>query len=443
MSGRLIHAQRAPLLLALLIVVLCGAILSAPPAQADSIRAGQWYLDAWKIEEAWKVSRGDGITVAVVDSGVDATHPDLVGQVLPGLNASDDKEGHGTSMASLIAGQGRNGNGQGAYGIAPGAKILPFSSDLAGMYQDTGKIVEGIRLAADSPARIINLSVASATPSPQMAEAVEYALRKGKLLVAAGGNTPDVPASGPIYPAAYPGVLGAGGLDRQGAPSSNAIAGSWISISGPGTDVPAACTAKTRYCIGTGSSNATALTSGVAALVWSAHPDWTANQVIKRLIDTANRPTGGAEIPSNSFGWGSVSPRQALNSTDPPGPADVNPLIGKRGLTPSTAPTTPGTNTTPNAATPPPNTPVAGAPPVDTATGDKSDDGSNLVPIAAGGAGAVVLIAVVTALLIRNRRRARAEEEAAARAYAAPNPHWSGGPQQPPYNNGGWPPYQN
>ncbi|MYW00200.1 S8 family serine peptidase [Streptomyces sp. SID3343] len=442
MSGRLIHAQRAPLLLALLMVVLLGAVWTAPPARADSVRAAQWYLDSWKIEEAWKVSTGKGITVAVVDSGVDASHPDLVGQVLPGLNASDDKEGHGTGMASLIAGQGRNGNGQGAYGIAPGAKILPFSSDLAGMYQDTGKIIDGIRLAADSPARIINLSVGSSRPSPQLAAAVEYAQSKGKLLVAAGGNTTETPGPGPIYPAAYPGVLGVGGLDRQGAPSSNAIAGSWISISGPGTDVPAACTKTTHYCIGTGSSNAAALTSGVAALVWSAHPDWTANQVIKRLIDTANRPTGGAEVPSDSFGWGSVSPRQALNSTDPPGPAEVNPLIGKRGLMPSTAPQT---GSAPNTATPQPATPAAAAPPVDKATGSTSDDdnSTNLVPIAAGGAGVAVLVAVGAALIIRNRRRARAEEEAAARAYAAPNPQWSGGPQPPPYGNGGWPPYQN
>src|SRR4051794_6386252 len=111
MSGRLVHARGASLLLALLMLVLVSGTWSAPPARADSVRAAQWYLDACKIDEAWKASRGTGVTVAVIDPGVDAKHADLAGQVLPGLNDSADKEGHGTMMASLIAGQGRFANG--------------------------------------------------------------------------------------------------------------------------------------------------------------------------------------------------------------------------------------------------------------------------------------------------------------------------------------------
>lgn len=107
MSGRLIRAPRLFVSLGLLLAVLIGAGRFAPPARAESIRAQQWYLDTWKIEEVWKTTRGAGITVAVIDSGVDATHPDLVGQTLPSLNASGDEDGHGTGMASLIAGQGR------------------------------------------------------------------------------------------------------------------------------------------------------------------------------------------------------------------------------------------------------------------------------------------------------------------------------------------------
>ncbi|MYW05629.1 S8 family serine peptidase, partial [Streptomyces sp. SID3343] len=245
MRGRRQTIRPAALAPALITTAL-GVVGAASPARADSVRAAQWYPDAWKIDEAWKVSRGNGITVAVIDTGVDATHPDLAGQVLPGLNASTDKDGHGTMMAGLIAGLGRSGNGQGAYGIAPDAKILPYNSALYDGIQNLDKVIDGIRRAADSSARIINLSIGVSTSAPQMADAVAYAQTKGKLLVAAGGNTPEFSGRSPVYPAVYPGVLGVSSLDRQGSPSTTAVAGSWISISGPGSDVPAACTSATR-----------------------------------------------------------------------------------------------------------------------------------------------------------------------------------------------------
>ncbi|GCD96367.1 S8 family serine peptidase [Embleya hyalina] len=397
MSGRPYRAQRLFVLLGTLLVLLVGPGFLAS-AHATSVRSQQWYLDSWKIDEVWNTTRGAGSIVAVVDSGVDTTHPDLTGQVLPSLSTPGDREGHGTGMASLIAGSGRSGNGEGVYGVAPASKILPFQA-VSGIFggNDPNSLANGIKLAADSPARIINLSVSSSQDFPAAREAVSYALAKGKLVIAAGGNAPKERDNSPVYPASYPGVLAVSAVNREGKPASNSVRGSWISLSAPGEEIPGACAAETRYCLSVGSSDAAALTSGVAALVWSVHPDWTANQVIRRLIDTANRPT--EPVPSDTFGYGAVSPRKALAATDTPGPADVNPLVGVRGDKPSAPPTAAASSAPTAAAAPPTST----APPA-TATG-RSDDGNNLlVPILIGTAAVVLLAAGATIVTMRRRR---------------------------------------
>ncbi|MFE3201145.1 S8 family serine peptidase [Embleya sp. NPDC059237] len=417
MSGRFARASQMSVVVGLLLTTMIGAGVSATPAHADSIRAQQWHLDTWKIDDIWRISRGAGVTVAVVDTGVDATHEDLAGRVLPSLNTPGDQEGHGTGMASLIAGQGRAGGGQGAFGVAPDSKILPFRINPAPVGGiDPASTAEGIRRAADSPAKVINLSVGIQLTIPELREAVAYALSKGKLLVAAGGNTPRNQSGVPVYPAAYPGVLSVSAVNRAGEPASNSVQGSWISLAAPGQDIPSACVTQTHYCLGTGSSDATALTSGVAALVWSVHPDWTANQVIRRLIDTANRPT--EPVPSDTFGYGAVSPRKALAATDTPGPADVNPLVGVRGDKPSAPPTT-GASSGPPAPTAPPASTAPSA-----AVAGKSDDGDSLlIPILIGTA-AVVVLGAGAAVVTMRRRRAR--ELAYHQAPLAPPPYHQG-----------------
>ncbi|MFI6580526.1 S8 family serine peptidase [Embleya sp. NPDC050493] len=429
MSGRLTRTFRMSVTLGVLLIIMVGAGHFAPRAHADSIRAQQWYLDTWKIDDVWKTTRGAGVTVAVVDSGVDTTHVDLVGQILPSLNTTGDQDGHGTSMASLIVGQGQAGGGQGVFGIAPSAKVLPFRTNPAPVGGvDQTSLAEGVRLAADSQARIINLSVGSKINTPALGEAVTYALSKGKLLIAAGGNTPLDRNGAPVYPAAYPGVLSVSAVDRNGAPAKNSVQGSWISLAAPGQDIPSACVTQTHYCLGTGSSDATALTSGVAALVWSVHPDWTANQVIRRLLDTANRPN--EPVPSDTFGYGAVSPRKALAATDTPGPADVNPLIGVRGDKPAPVP-----STSPSAAASAPVAPGGTTPPA--ATAAKSDDGDSLlVPILVGTIAAAALVAGATVIAVR-RRRARE----LAHRQAAAVPPWPTAPPAPPTYHPGAGPY--
>ncbi|MFD8994787.1 type VII secretion-associated serine protease mycosin [Streptomyces abikoensis] len=312
-------------------------ILVAPAslAQADTIRSQQWHLDAMQAETMWQTSTGSGVTVAVVDSGVDAELPDLQGQVLPGKDfsglegdAQSDYDGHGTGMAVLIAGSGKSNGGAGASGLAPGAKILPLrvanAKVPAAKVLTVDSVAAAIRYAADSNAKIINVSMGGRLENEAEAEAVNYALSKGKLIFAAAGN--DGEKGNPIeYPAAFPGVVGVAAVDQDIKATAESQHGPQVDLAAPGDNIVATCKGGTGLCRSHGTSDATALTSASAALLWSAHPDWTANQVLRVLINTAGGPKSG-EKRSDSIGYGVVRPRIALQNPGDPGPPDVSPL---------------------------------------------------------------------------------------------------------------------
>lgn len=380
-----------------------GGLVVVPPANAavEPMRPKQWYLEKWKIEEAWRISQGEGVTVAIIDSGVDATHPDLRGQIAGepfGAGDVDRPRGHGTGMASLIAGSGRGLGGQGVIGVAPKAKVVSYNV-VAPPDGTDFPYDKAIRQAADSPVKIISVSKTDGW-SPESAEAIAYAQSRGKLVVAASGNNDGAPGPNPPYPAAYPGVLGVGGYSNGGKLWSKSTTGYWVSVAGPGEDIATACTGPTRYCIGDGTSAATALTSGVAALLWAAHPDYTANQIIRVLIDSANKPPEGP-VPNDSYGWGNVSPRNALNWTGDPGPRDVNPLIGKRGNLPSSSPS-PQASSAP--ATGVPSAQPAPVVPDSIASSDDEGGGSDNVVLVVGAlVGGVVVLSGIVAVFIRSR----------------------------------------
>ncbi|MGW0657511.1 S8 family serine peptidase [Streptodolium elevatio] len=411
-------------------------LVAVPTARAavEPMRPKQWYLDKWKIDEVWKTTQGEGVTVALIDSGVDSTHPDLVGQVVGepyGTGDADSPRGHGTGMASLIAGTGRGADGQGIIGVAPKTKIVSYNvvMPLAGMdftYE------RAVRMAADSPAKIISVSKGDLS-SQALADAYAYALSRGKLVVASSGNL-GVPSPIPPYPAAYPGVLGVGGYSNGGKLWAGSVHGYWVSLAGPAEDVPAACTGPTRYCLGDGTSSAAALTSGVAALLWAEHPDYTANQIIKVLTDSANKPLEGP-VPNDALGYGNVSPRNALNWTGDPGPPDVNPLVGKRGNLPTTAPSgQPAPSTAPSAAPAP--APASTTPAADTAAeaaaGDDDGGGSDsLVPVVGILVGGVAVLTVIVWVYVRSRTNRRGPPGA-----GPPPPVPTHGPPPPP------PPYR-
>ncbi|UNM16826.1 type VII secretion-associated serine protease mycosin [Streptomyces formicae] len=312
--------------------------IAAGPAHADSIRSQQWHLDAMGAEEIWEISTGQGVKVAVIDSGVNATNPDLMGQVLKGKDlapkeAGDehtDYHGHGTSMAGLIAGTGESGGGDGAFGLAPGAKILPIRIPDSGWdINRSSKIKEynraasdGIRYATDEGAKVINMSQKVLEGSPELTAAVKYALDKGSLVFAGSGNDGD---NSQGYPASTPGVVGVGALGKDLKKTEESQWGPQVDVSAPGEEMVHACNGKTGLCKSHGTSDATAIASATAALIWSKHPEWTNNQVLRVMLNTISAPTSGNKR-NDYIGYGAVRPLRALKTPGDPGPADVFPL---------------------------------------------------------------------------------------------------------------------
>ncbi|AZM63244.1 type VII secretion-associated serine protease mycosin [Streptomyces sp. WAC 01438] len=317
---------------ALAAVLAAGLVfLPAAPAHADGIRARQWSLEAMHTDEAWRTTKGEGVTVAVLDTGVEADHPDLDGNVLTGedLVGFGAREGdrawarHGTAMAGIIAGHGHGpGNTDGVMGIAPEAKILPVRVILEDGDPSRAKarktrgnaLAEGIRWAADHGADVINLSLgddsASAHPEPGEDEAIQYALGKGVVVVASAGNGGEK-GDRISYPAAYPGVITATAVDRYGTRAPFSTRRWYATVSAPGVDVIIA-DPDHKYYEGWGTSAAAAFVSGAVALVRSAHPDLTPAQIKRLLEDTArNAPADGRD---DSRGFGFIDPAAAIEA---------------------------------------------------------------------------------------------------------------------------------
>ncbi|MGV9501827.1 type VII secretion-associated serine protease mycosin [Streptomyces sp. NPDC003642] len=317
----------------LLSVLLAAGLTLVPaaPAHADGIRAQQWALEAMHTTEAWQTTKGAGVTVAVLDTGVEADHPDLAGNVLPGKDLvrfgaePGDRAWarHGTAMAGIIAGHGHGpGNADGVLGIAPEAKILPVRVILEDGDPSRAKarstrgnaLAEGIRWAADHGADVINLSLgddsASAHPEPTEDQAIQYALEKGVVVVASAGNGGEK-GDRISYPAAYPGVIAATAVDRAGTRASFSTRRWYATVSAPGVDVVIA-DPDHKYYEGWGTSAAAAFVSGAAALVKAAHPGLTPAQIKTLLEDTArNAPVGGRD---DSRGFGFVDPAAAIRA---------------------------------------------------------------------------------------------------------------------------------
>ncbi|MDG4828033.1 type VII secretion-associated serine protease mycosin [Solwaraspora sp. WMMD1047] len=303
------------------------------PVSTDMARDEQWQLDAFDIESAWQVSTGEGVTVAVIDSGVDGSHPDLAGQVLPGIDlvanpgdpadpaadpepvagagdGQNDPVGHGTTVAGLIA--GRNDDSRGVVGLAPRAKILPVRVlDEENRYDDALIVAKGVRWAVDNGATVVNLSLGGTGESPALAAALDYAFARDVVVIACTGNASASSTNEVWYPAREPGMVAVAGLERD----SDAL---WSgSITGPETVLTAPATGLLGARPGgfwrvQGTSFAAPLVAASAALVRSRWPDLPAGAVVNRLISTA-RDLGPAGRDAE-FGFGLVNPNAALNS---------------------------------------------------------------------------------------------------------------------------------
>ncbi len=373
------------------IVTLTGALLltTAPTASADYVRDRQWALDVFSAKDVWAESQGQGVTVAVVDSGVDGAHPDLTGQVLQGKdftgggNAEQDKIGHGTKMASIIAGHGHGaGNSSGVIGLAPKAKVLPLRT----LQTRSDKNLDetwgaAVRYAVDHGAKVINLSFSDEWSNTTSAgrDAISYAEAHDVVVVAAAGNEG---SSAVDEPAALSGVVAVGAVDKDANVWDESNTGKQLALTAPGVDIVGANPTKSNgYGMASGTSEATAYVSAAAALVRSKYPDLSAGQVINRLIKSATfAHHGGLKAPDRQYGYGIIRPYSALTMNIPAGPK-TNPL-GQLASSTSTESS-------------------AGTKPADQA--DKKTSSSRNVLLLVGGIAAVLIIGAVVVVVMRRR----------------------------------------
>jgi type VII secretion-associated serine protease mycosin len=298
-------------------MVMVGAMV-APVPSPDPVREAQWYLKFLRIEQAHQITRGAGVVVGLIDTGVD-DHPDLTGSVLPGADfgplKSDgrkDISGHGTAMAGMIAGHGR------ILGIAPEAKILPVKPLFA---NEDGGVVdteEPVRWAVDHGANIISLSIGDDAPNPAWGRAIQYAISMDVVVVAAVNNTTQ--GTHPSGLAMAPGVVVVSGVDQQGRLDPISLTGDVVTVAAPARDCSSTRLGG-QYGSGTGTSNSTAITAGVVALIRSRFPDLDGPAVVRRLTDTAKDE--GALGRDPQYGFGVIDPLRALTETTPSVPPSV------------------------------------------------------------------------------------------------------------------------
>ncbi|HEX4401754.1 MAG TPA: S8 family serine peptidase [Galbitalea sp.] len=330
-------------------------------AHTDSIRSGEYWLSQYGISSAWATTQGKGITIAVIDTGVDGTVADLAGAVSGGTDFSGqgaangerpvgdaDERNHGTMVASLAAGRGTAG-GDGLIGVAPQAKILSISIGFgAAVTNSDDQIAEAVTWAVNHGANIINMSLTRNTLAwpESWDKAFLYAMQHNVVIVAAAGNrgsgTTEVGA-----PATMPGVLTVAGVDRNEKASVDASAqGITIGVSAPSEQLLGAIPGG-QYVEWEGTSGSTPIVSGVVALVMASHPGITAANAINRVISTAT--DAGAKGVDPIYGYGLVNAAAAVRNTVPS--VKANPMGSlaawihlNRRAEPTATPTTPPTS---------------------------------------------------------------------------------------------------
>ncbi|GAA2676618.1 type VII secretion-associated serine protease mycosin [Actinoplanes palleronii] len=322
-TGRTARLLTAVLLAAAVPMVVAEPALAATcgPKGTAAPTTAPWAQTRLAPDAVWPLTRGLGTTVAVIDSGVAADHPALKGKVRngkdfiqPALLGRCDQAGHGTMVAGIIA--GRQTEGSAFSGIAPDALILPVrvlqTTDKNFDQQLPFRIAQAIRWAVDNGADVINLSLET-VPTPQLAAAVNYAIAHRVVVVAAAGNQESgTQRNQPAYPAGYPVVLAVAGVDQQDKHVDTSISGDYIDVAAPGLQItaPAPGGGFTSEAEG-GTSFAAAYVSGVAALVRSYYPDMPVDELLHRIVATADNPPEGL---TPEAGAGVVNPYRAVTS---------------------------------------------------------------------------------------------------------------------------------
>ncbi len=413
--------SRVRRVVAAVLAIAAAALTSAPAAGATTPGdpyAPEYWFGQWHVPQLWAAgARGQGVTIAEIDTGVDAGQPVFAGRVLSGVdfgrlggNGRTDRDrnpyGHGTSMASIMVGR------PGAFGIrglAPAASLVPLAVPLAGTTDAVpdDRLADAIRWAADHGAKIISMSLGGARTPRQSKlacpadeqDAIFHALRKGAVLFAAAGNRGaqgDSADQGDTAeePSVCLGVVSVGAVDRTGTVAPFSSRQPYLTISAPGVDVASIGPGGAPFS-GDGTSQATAIASAAAALVWSAHPRLTGAQLVARLLASADRH---GDRHDAAYGYGTINPLRALTSAvpaDAPNPvyAAVRPFLRAGpadALPPAPAPAV-------RAARPPGRYAVGAAPALLA--------GRVLAGIVVAGVGLALLVALLVGGLLAHRRR--------------------------------------
>jgi hypothetical protein len=279
--------------------------------QEEPVNSLQYVPEKLKLLDAHRLARGNKVLVAIIDSKVDASHPDLAGAVTASFEATAFDErphSHGTGMAGAIAAH------RTMLGTAPRVGLLTvraFSSTADSVQAITFNILKGLDWAADEGARVVNMSFAGPS-DPLLRDALVKANKKGMVLIAAAGNAG--PNSPPEFPGAYPSVIAVTATDSRDALYPGANRGNYIAVAAPGVDVLVPAPDST-YQLTTGTSVAAAEVSGVAALLIERNPTLTTAQVRKILMDTATRL--GPKSRDRDFGAGLVNALDAVKAAKP------------------------------------------------------------------------------------------------------------------------------
>ncbi len=345
--GSMRRSRPRPLLRAVVVVAAVAALLapeagaSAAPAagtaraaRSDLVRSKEYWLDNYGIRSAWKTTRGKGVTIAIIDTGVDGAVAELRGAVVGGTDFSGEgaangqtpvgsDSGHGTMVASLAVGRG-TGSGTGVIGAAPEASVLSISVGFGSSAPNSDQqIADAVTWAVDHGAKVINMSLTRNTLDwpPSWDTAFLDAAKHDVVVVAAAGNrgsgTEEVGA-----PATMPGVLAVGGVNANGIASSQASAqGITIGVSAPSENLVGVVPGG-GYVLWDGTSGATPIVAGIVALVRAAHPELDAANVIQRVLSTAH--DAGAPGPDDLYGYGLIDANAAVNGTV--APVTANPL---------------------------------------------------------------------------------------------------------------------
>lgn len=274
----------------------------------DPYAGSQWHLPKISAGAAWDLSQGANITIAILDSGVLASHPDLSARIVPGWNFygnnadTADATGHGTSVAGAAAAM--TDNGIGVSGVAGAARIMPIRVSDATGYAYYSTIAQGVTFAADNGARVANASFAGVFKSASVASAAQYLKSKGGLLFVSAGNS-NINESSPANTAMIP-VAATDSADQK---ASFSAYGDYVALSAPGVGIYTTGS-DGGYRAPSGTSFSSPIAAGVAALMMAAKPSLTAAQVESLLYATAtDLGTAGRDI---YFGHGRVNAAAAV-----------------------------------------------------------------------------------------------------------------------------------